>query len=214
MTGSNSKYVPRLQSLAGIDEMVEALVHQLEALGALNNTYIIFTSDNGFHLVSLNQVWNHHHQAWWRFRRVLSLPYRFQSKCTPGRAGIAGCMLWAFCHITLCRVIMHFVTSPCAGSSCTLSHHPVQGHHALCHITLCRVIIACTLSHHPVQGHHCMHFVTSPYAGSSCTLLWEIYAVWGGHPRTLIYQRAWSEGRGQNWLSGEIDNEWLHCKIT
>ena len=108
MTGSNSKYVPRLQSLAGIDEMVQALVHQLEALGALNNTYIMFTSDNGFHLVS-NQTSGMIIIKHVFPQSVLSLPSRFLSKCTPGRAGIAGCMLWAFCHITL------------------------QGHHALCY---------------------------------------------------------------------------------
>ncbi|KAG1675374.1 hypothetical protein FOA52_012293 [Chlamydomonas sp. UWO 241] len=47
---SNSKYVPRLQSLAGIDEMMDAIVTRLEEQGVLNDTYIIFTSDNGFHM--------------------------------------------------------------------------------------------------------------------------------------------------------------------
>lgn len=47
---SNSKWIPRLRSLAGIDEMVTSIVDKLEALDLLDNTYIIFASDNGFHL--------------------------------------------------------------------------------------------------------------------------------------------------------------------
>ncbi|KAG1675376.1 hypothetical protein FOA52_012295 [Chlamydomonas sp. UWO 241] len=47
---SNSKYIPRLESLAGVDEMMDAIVTRLEEQGVLNDTYVIFTSDNGFHL--------------------------------------------------------------------------------------------------------------------------------------------------------------------
>ncbi|GAX84170.1 hypothetical protein CEUSTIGMA_g11593.t1 [Chlamydomonas eustigma] len=47
---STSKYIPRLQTLAGVDEMVKAIVEELDALNVLENTYIIFVSDNGFHL--------------------------------------------------------------------------------------------------------------------------------------------------------------------
>jgi arylsulfatase A-like enzyme len=43
-------YRKRLQSLQAVDEMVANLVQQLETLGQLDNTYIFFTSDNGFHL--------------------------------------------------------------------------------------------------------------------------------------------------------------------
>ena len=32
---------------------VGSLVNELDSLGVLDNTYIIFTSDNGFHLVSV-----------------------------------------------------------------------------------------------------------------------------------------------------------------
>ncbi|KAI0491164.1 arylsulfatase [Xylaria cf. heliscus] len=43
-------YRSRLQALAGVDEIIADVVHVLENKGAINNTYIIFTSDNGYHL--------------------------------------------------------------------------------------------------------------------------------------------------------------------
>ncbi len=39
----------RLESLLAVDEMVGELVKSLKETGELNNTYIFFTSDNGFH---------------------------------------------------------------------------------------------------------------------------------------------------------------------
>ncbi len=38
----------RLRSMLAVDEMVASLVEELEATGELDNTYIIFTSDNGY----------------------------------------------------------------------------------------------------------------------------------------------------------------------
>jgi arylsulfatase A-like enzyme len=43
-------YVKRLRSLQAIDDMVENIVNTLQASGQLENTYIIYTSDNGFHM--------------------------------------------------------------------------------------------------------------------------------------------------------------------
>jgi len=43
-------YRERLQSLLAVDEMVAALVGTLRASGQLDNTYVFFASDNGFHL--------------------------------------------------------------------------------------------------------------------------------------------------------------------
>ncbi|KAF1983613.1 putative arylsulfatase [Aulographum hederae CBS 113979] len=40
----------RLQTLAAVDEMVDAIFDRLENLGLLDNTYIFYTSDNGFHI--------------------------------------------------------------------------------------------------------------------------------------------------------------------
>jgi arylsulfatase A-like enzyme len=40
----------RIQSMQAVDEMVENIVKTLESLGALENTYIFFSSDNGFHM--------------------------------------------------------------------------------------------------------------------------------------------------------------------
>jgi arylsulfatase A-like enzyme len=44
------QYRKRLQSLQAVDEMVANLVQQLKTLGQLDNTYIFFTSDNGYHM--------------------------------------------------------------------------------------------------------------------------------------------------------------------
>lgn len=43
-------YRTRLQALQGIDEIIEDVIAKLEAKGVLDNTYVIFTSDNGYHL--------------------------------------------------------------------------------------------------------------------------------------------------------------------
>ena len=43
-------YRLRLQSLQAVDEAIAALVQTLEKTGELDNTFIVFTSDNGFHL--------------------------------------------------------------------------------------------------------------------------------------------------------------------
>jgi N-acetylglucosamine-6-sulfatase len=43
-------YRQRLRSLASVDEAVGAIVNRLAALGILDDTYVIFTSDNGFKL--------------------------------------------------------------------------------------------------------------------------------------------------------------------
>jgi len=42
-------YRLRVQSLQAVDEAVGSIVQLLEATGQMRNTYIIFTSDNGFH---------------------------------------------------------------------------------------------------------------------------------------------------------------------
>ncbi|KAJ5335586.1 hypothetical protein N7452_007989 [Penicillium brevicompactum] len=43
-------YRSRLRALQGVDELVESLVTRLEESGQMDNTYIIYTSDNGFHI--------------------------------------------------------------------------------------------------------------------------------------------------------------------
>ncbi|KAJ5108211.1 hypothetical protein N7456_004886 [Penicillium angulare] len=43
-------YQSRLQALQGVDELVDTLVTRLEESDQLDNTYIIYTSDNGFHI--------------------------------------------------------------------------------------------------------------------------------------------------------------------
>lgn len=43
-------YRNRARSMLAVDDMIGSLVVELERLGELDNTYIIFTSDNGFHI--------------------------------------------------------------------------------------------------------------------------------------------------------------------
>ena len=43
-------HVGRLENEAGIDVMVAALIQKLEDHKMLDNTYVIYTSDNGFHI--------------------------------------------------------------------------------------------------------------------------------------------------------------------
>ncbi|KAL2867830.1 sulfatase family protein [Aspergillus lucknowensis] len=40
----------RLRTLQGVDELVDSLVTRLEASGQADNTFIIYTSDNGYHI--------------------------------------------------------------------------------------------------------------------------------------------------------------------
>jgi N-acetylglucosamine-6-sulfatase len=44
------QYRRRLQSLQAVNDMVLGIVRTLKNMGQLDNTYIVFTSDNGFHL--------------------------------------------------------------------------------------------------------------------------------------------------------------------
>jgi N-acetylglucosamine-6-sulfatase len=45
---TDQRYQKRLESMLAVDEMVASLVEELEAAGELEDTYIFFTSDNGF----------------------------------------------------------------------------------------------------------------------------------------------------------------------
>lgn len=46
----------RVQSMQAVDELIPQLIAMLEETGQLENTYIIFTSDNGFHLGQHRQL--------------------------------------------------------------------------------------------------------------------------------------------------------------
>lgn len=48
-------YRMRQRTLKSVDDMIETIVQKLDAEGVLDNTYIIYTSDNGYHIVSLNE---------------------------------------------------------------------------------------------------------------------------------------------------------------
>jgi arylsulfatase A-like enzyme len=47
---SSFVYIKRARALQAVDELVKDIVQTLEQNGELDNTYIIFTSDNGFHI--------------------------------------------------------------------------------------------------------------------------------------------------------------------
>lgn len=42
-------FLYRWQTLLSVDDLIEKLVKKLEVNGELDNTYIFYTSDNGFH---------------------------------------------------------------------------------------------------------------------------------------------------------------------
>lgn len=46
----------RLRSLQAVDEMVRDLVQILEGNGVLDNTYIFYTTDNGFHIAQHRKI--------------------------------------------------------------------------------------------------------------------------------------------------------------
>jgi N-acetylglucosamine-6-sulfatase len=46
----DSNFQARLESMLSVDEFLVNLVARLDSIGKLDNTYIFFTSDNGFHL--------------------------------------------------------------------------------------------------------------------------------------------------------------------
>jgi arylsulfatase A-like enzyme len=50
ITALDTLYRKQMQSLQAVDETVAALVQALRETGRLDDTYIVFTSDNGFHL--------------------------------------------------------------------------------------------------------------------------------------------------------------------
>ena len=45
----DSLFVNRIRCLQAVDELVEAVVGQLQLLGVLENTYVVYMGDNGFH---------------------------------------------------------------------------------------------------------------------------------------------------------------------
>jgi arylsulfatase A-like enzyme len=50
IAGLDGLYRQRLRSLQAVDDLVERMVQALAASGELDRTYLVFTSDNGFHL--------------------------------------------------------------------------------------------------------------------------------------------------------------------
>lgn len=51
-------YRNRWETLLSVDELVETIIMKLKKLNILNETYIIFTSDNGFHMGQFELPWD------------------------------------------------------------------------------------------------------------------------------------------------------------
>ncbi|KAH9904946.1 alkaline-phosphatase-like protein [Xylariomycetidae sp. FL2044] len=47
---NDNYYLQRLRTLQSVDEIVDSLVSRLDELGILNNTYVIYSTDNGYHI--------------------------------------------------------------------------------------------------------------------------------------------------------------------
>lgn len=43
-------YRDRLRALQAVDEMIGSLIEELDHQGKLDNTYIIYSADNGYHI--------------------------------------------------------------------------------------------------------------------------------------------------------------------
>lgn len=52
----DSYHARRWETLLSVDDMVAATINKLEDIGELNNTFIIFTSDHGYHLGTVFQL--------------------------------------------------------------------------------------------------------------------------------------------------------------
>jgi hypothetical protein len=50
INGSDVLYGQRLRSLLSVDDFIGAAMEHLEGVGALQNTFVLFTSDHGYHL--------------------------------------------------------------------------------------------------------------------------------------------------------------------
>jgi arylsulfatase A-like enzyme len=57
VVAQTAHYRNRVRSMQAIDDMVEALVGALRATGQLDNTYLVYTSDNGYHLGEHRMPW-------------------------------------------------------------------------------------------------------------------------------------------------------------
>jgi len=63
-------YRNRLRSLLAVDNMIGDLVKELRKAGELDNTYIIFTSDNGFHMGEHRMTWG----KWTAYEEDIRVP--------------------------------------------------------------------------------------------------------------------------------------------
>ncbi len=70
ISGMQGLYRNRLRSLLAVDEMIGDLVAELRKAGELDNTYIVFTSDNGFHMGEHRMLWG----KWTAYEEDIRVP--------------------------------------------------------------------------------------------------------------------------------------------
>ncbi|XP_047106793.1 N-acetylglucosamine-6-sulfatase-like [Schistocerca piceifrons] len=54
----DAHYRNRWETLLSVDDLIESVIMELESLGVLDNTYIIYTSDHGFHIGQFAMPWD------------------------------------------------------------------------------------------------------------------------------------------------------------
>lgn len=58
LTNLDTIYRKRWQSLLAVDEMIAAIIHQLTVNNLIENTFIMYTSDNGYHIGQFAQAYD------------------------------------------------------------------------------------------------------------------------------------------------------------
>ena len=48
----------RWRTLLSVDDMIDSIMKKLEDIGELNNTFVLFSSDHGFHLGTFGMPWD------------------------------------------------------------------------------------------------------------------------------------------------------------
>ncbi|KAG2452192.1 hypothetical protein HYH02_003223 [Chlamydomonas schloesseri] len=112
---TDKHYRTRAQSMLTIDQQLDRLVTKLECLGILNNTYIFFTSDNGFKLGQHNIP----SEKFTYFEEDVALPFFIRGPGVP-RGAYANTVQTAMVDITATILAI-------AGGSVTPGAPPVDG---------------------------------------------------------------------------------------
>ena len=53
----DERFRDRWRTLLSVDDMIDDVMKKLEDIGELNNTFVLFTSDHGYHLGTFGNPW-------------------------------------------------------------------------------------------------------------------------------------------------------------